>query len=1128
MSRIDYVWFGSLVLCLMLSLNCVAQPIVRQEAHSKIDISSQLAPGIVVEAVRNDSAGEKAGVCAGDILLSWKRDGAEGGIESPFDLFFLEVDQAPRTPVTLMGLRGEEKSSWQLGPGAWGMEARPNFTGDLLAAYRNGQQLASAGRIVEATAQWKAEGADIQTPSSMRSWLSAWFYAHAADVLAGAQKWQEAEVAYQEAIQRASGASPEIVSQLLDSWALIYRKRDDWNTAAKFYLRIVENERQAGREDNLLVARALNNIGYAAGFSDLNKAEKYYGEALDIRRKIAPQSQALAASLENLGSVLANLGDDATAEQLEIEAVQLREKIAPGSLDSARAFNNLGNIALDIGKIDRAEQYYYQAFAITTKAKMSPLSPFAATLNNGLGLVAFARGDLDKAEEHFTVALTIAQKSDTGSVNVARYLNNLGMVAEHQKELVKAAEYYRESLAIENRVAPESLDVAETLTNLGIVNRELGDRPHAEEYLLRALEITTKLAPKGHGAGAILESLGDVEKDNGDLAKAEEHYRQALAILEKIEPGSQVDGEALARLADAIRQKGQMEASADFYQRALDAFESQTAQLGGSEDVRSNFRARHEGYYKAYIDLLMTQRRIASAFHVMERSRARTLLEMLAVNHVDVHKGVDPALLTQERSLTDLLEGKINRRVRLLSNQHNDQQVQTLDSEIAGLRRQQEDLEARIRARSPGYAALTLPQPLDAKAVQALLSNDTLLLEYSLGEARSYVFAVTANSLNSYELPPRAEIDSKAARLYRLLAEPGRIVPSENERQRRARLMKAGAESRSAAIELSRMVLGGVSGLLKQRRLLIVSDGALQYIPFAALPIPQGPPEKTPPPLVLQHEIVNLPSASVLAFLKGSHAAKKEIVVLADPVFDKADPRVKLAAAGAKQDGQESKLLTEPGPGLTRVMTRSLIDMNSGQQGDLHLSRLLFTRDEAKAILEAAPPESGMQALGFDASRKLATGGALAQYRVVHFATHALVDNIHPELSGLVLSLVDQQGEPVDGFLGLQDIYNMELSADLVVLSACQTALGRQISGEGMIGLTRGFMYAGASGVIATLWNVNDFATAKLMARFYKAMERDRMTPAQALRQAQLSLWKEPASSAPYYWAGFILQGGWQ
>jgi len=530
----------------------------------------------------------------------------------------------------------------------------------------------------------------------------------------------------------------------------------------------------------------------------------------------------------------------------------------------------------------------------------------------------------------------------------------------------------------------------------------------------------------------------------------------------------------------------------------------------------------------------MSRKQPEPAFQIVERSRARTLLELLATSHLDVRKGVDPGLLDQERNLKDLFRAKVNTRLQLLSSQHTREQLEVVDREIAVCLRQYEDVEARIRAGSPGYAALTQPKALDAQAVQRLLPDDTLLLEYSLGESHSYIFAITANSLNSYELPPSMEIEGKAARLYQLLTARSRILPTENDRQRRTRLAKADTEFKSAAVELSRILLGPVAAGLQQRRLLIVSDGALQYIPFAALPTPGLSPRKPSYPLIVQHEIINLPSASVLAFLRHNTAANKEVVVFADPVFDNRDSRVKSDSARLDADtlkqnlSQDGRSLSVPSPLLARDLVRSVADMNPGLKGELHLPRLAFTRDEAKAILAVVRPGSGMEAIDFDASRQRAISGELARYRVVHFATHALVDNIHPELSGLVLSLVDQRGKPVDGFLGLQDIYNLDLSADLVVLSACQTALGKQINGEGMIGLTRGFMYAGASGVMATLWNVNDFATAKLMAHFYKAMEQDGMAPAQALRQAQLALWEARPTSAPYYWAGFILQGGWQ
>jgi CHAT domain-containing protein len=191
------------------------------------------------------------------------------------------------------------------------------------------------------------------------------------------------------------------------------------------------------------------------------------------------------------------------------------------------------------------------------------------------------------------------------------------------------------------------------------------------------------------------------------------------------------------------------------------------------------------------------------------------------------------------------------------------------------------------------------------------------------------------------------------------------------------------------------------------------------------------------------------------------------------------------------------------------------------------MARLAFSRQEATGIL-AATRGDAMQALGFDANRTMATDPALSQYRIIHFATHSILDSQHPELSGIVLSLVDQHGESRDGFLRLHDLYNLNLPAELVVLSACQTGLGKDIKGEGLVGLTRGFMYAGAARVLASLWKVDDAATAELMKRFYQAMLGDeQLPPAAALRQAQIAISRQKQWAAPYYWAGFVFQGEW-
>ena len=321
--------------------------------------------------------------------------------------------------------------------------------------------------------------------------------------------------------------------------------------------------------------------------------------------------------------------------------------------------------------------------------------------------------------------------------------------------------------------------------------------------------------------------------------------------------------------------------------------------------------------------------------------------------------------------------------------------------------------------------------------------------------------------------------------------------------------------------------------------MLIVSDGALEYIPFAVLPAPESAAGLSPAiPLVIDHEIVNLPSASVLAVLRreamSRKPAPKAVAVVADPVFDIEDARVKMASKTPGRIESRTRGIAEaetdgsPRSFVADRLLRSAADVGMEMDGRLELPRLPFTRREAETILAVTPAGSTKSAFDFDASRATATSPELAQYRIIHFATHSILDSKHPELSGLVLSMVDRQGKAANGFLDLEDIYNLNLSADLVVLSACETGLGKEINGEGLVGLTRGFMYAGASRVVASLWKVDDVATAQLMGRFYKAMEQDGMRPAAALRQAQIQMWKQKRWSAPYYWAAFQVQGEWR
>lgn len=428
-------------------------------------------------------------------------------------------------------------------------------------------------------------------------------------------------------------------------------------------------------------------------------------------------------------------------------------------------------------------------------------------------------------------------------------------------------------------------------------------------------------------------------------------------------------------------------------------------------------------------------------------------------------------------------------------------------------------METQLRANSPAYAALTQSQKLGVSEIQGLLDTNTLLLEYSLGDEKSYVWAVTDNSLKAYILPKQHEIEAAARRVYDLLTLKNRTAGNEGQDQ------ADNAEKKyvEAASKLSEMVLGPVAHLLAGKRLLVVSDGALQYIPFSALPAPGKRADAVP--LIVNHEIINLPSASVLAELRrqeiGRSKAPMAVAVIADPIFDSSDER--LGKHPLLQPSTSASLPRRDGD-----VIRSAQDLGLTRAGKPYLTRLLYTRNEAEAVMAVTPHGKGMLAVDFEATRTVATSPALARYRIVHFATHGIFNNKHPELSGLVLSLVNKQGKPQDGFLKLQDIYSMRLPVDLVVLSGCETGLGEQVNGEGLLGLTRGFMYAGATRVVASLWSVSDIATAGLMADFYRAMEHDGMRPAAALRAAQIEMWKQKQWNSPYYWAAFQIQGDWK
>jgi CHAT domain-containing protein/Tfp pilus assembly protein PilF len=1054
-----------------LALVLVLCATIGRTVHGQPKPRPLVSKGIVVEGLSKDGEAQKAGMRPGDVLLRWIGTTRSGEIESPFDLPYLGFEQAPRGPIRMEGLRATQKRIWLLPHIPWGIATRPNITGSLLSIYVEAEDLAHVGKFTEAIQAWERAAAKAQ--DSRVLWLRAWFFAHAGVALFNARKMEDSDKLYRQATDAATDLGPVFRGELFRQWAGQLEFREDFARAEKYYEAELAEWKRYDAE--LLIAKALSELGELL---------------LDHR------------------------GDFARAESYFLESLAISKKLAPAALQSVQSYQNLAVLYQQEGELGKAEKYY--RLAVEGGRKFFPNTYYLAEILTDIGTLSLWQGNIAKAEDYQRQALGIA-KNLNQPLDVANILDRFSDCRLERGDFAGAERYQKQALAVREQVGAKA-PVALSLGALGRIAQRRGHLDIAEIYYHRALETSDKADPISPQRTIFLIGLADVFLARGALPEAERNYREALGAIDQLAPRSLDHAETLASLAATLRREGRLEASAEMYRQAIGDLEYQTANLGAIAETQARYRAKHTAYYREFIDLLIEQGQRSAAFEALESSRARTLFEMLRLAQVDIREGADPALLARERQLRQSLNAKSQYRIRLLTEKHAGQEIEGLDREIADIRERYQDVEADISSSSPKYAALTQPRPLRLEEIQQLLDPETVLLEYSLGEKHSYVWVVGRDRLEMRELPGRAAVESLALQLYHALTARTHKINSAPQ-QEVAHWAEADASAQKLGMSLSRMILTPVSALIRGKRLLVVSDGALEYIPFSALPIPSEPNL----PLLLKHEIVSLPSASVLSEIRRAMVNRprpvREVAVLADPVFDAKDERVTAgngpAARTASSPPIQPARRSAEGPGVVR-------------RGGFYLERLIYSRDEAEAIRALAPRNKVLVALDFDANRAAAISSELSRYRMVHFATHGLLDSGHPELSGLVLSLVDRQGKPQAGFLALEDIYNLKLPADLVVLSSCQTALGENISGEGLMGLTRGFMYAGASRVVASLWSVDDYTTSELMTDFYRAMEVERLRPAAALRKAQLAIWKHTGWQAPYYWAAFQLQGEWK
>ena len=716
-------------------------------------------------------------------------------------------------------------------------------------------------------------------------------------------------------------------------------------------------------------------------------------------------------------------------------------------------------------------------------------SPYVGRDIGNLGVVYACVGDMTEAINYYTQALEISadpRNADSGSL-----VSVLTNIAEaNLTNYAEALPMLERALALSQDIKNPRMKMR-VLMGLGALYQQNGDYAKALERAKAALQIaqqTGVAVPEGNSWNL----LGRIFYSMSDTVQAVEAHRRALSIGERTST-PQVTWQALAGLAAVFEKQGKLEQAVQHYRHAIEIIEDVRKRIGISED-RAGFLANKINIYEKLIALLIPakgktiQPAASEAFHYVERARARAFLDLLAEAKVEVEQNTAPDLTKRQQQLQQRISQFTTQLIKERSQETSKQdkaKIAELEKSLSQADIELADWLRELRGRNPRYAALKYPEPVTLAQIQALLNDDTLLLSYSLAEPQSFLFAITRNDFQVRRLPPETTLREGVKKLLAAITDKNHPSPDEYRLQ---------------AVRLTRHLLLPVSQMIAGKKaLVIVPDGALHRLPFETLLLPGTTARgdlRQLPYLIRHCAISYVPSASVLAELHKEQraVAPKGFIAFGDPIYKQLPESViasTLRAAGA------GRLNFQP-------LQHSRAEIDGIAK--------LFAEDERAIFFGEAANEENVKAQE-----------RLGHYRMVHFSTHGYVNETRPRFSGLVLSLPSGKlASTEDGLLSAYEIFNLKLNANLVVLSACETGLGKEVKGEGLMSLTRAFMYAGTPSVVVSLWNVNDESAADLMIRFYRNLKTG-MNKGKALRQAQLETIRD--NGFPFFWAPFVLVG---
>ncbi|HWM95012.1 MAG TPA: CHAT domain-containing tetratricopeptide repeat protein [Thermoanaerobaculia bacterium] len=843
---------------------------------------------------------------------------------------------------------------------------------------------------------------------------------------------------------------------------------------------------ELGETDQIAsTAYSLGAVQYS--FSDLEGALASYERARGMG-SMGTQAQILAG----IASVFRDRGDVDSALGLYAQALDLSRK-ANHQTSEASILQNLGNSYLRQGELQKALDHFTRALEL--QEKLGDRGNQAWILYY-LGVTSLHLGDADQALKHYNASLQIYR--ETGGMAWQGYvLRDIGWAHQMLGEPRVALEHYARALEIGNETGIRLIEAA-ALHGMGRAHLDLGEPGEAARLFERTLDFYRETQDALGELSALLE-LGRAFQALHDEKRAAESFRLALD-LSRQRKTLLTEAVAQAALARLSRDQGDLQEAASAIEEALRIIESIRPKVASQWQRVSFFASRRE-YYDFYIDVQMRLHErdpagghLAAALAASERARSRALLDLLNEGRIDLRRGIDPELKRSEE--------EVGRRLSLLQGQLLDdlskdgKHAARIELELDQAEEERERIDGQIQRDYPHYAAFSTPAPLPPEKIQGLLDEHTAFLQYAVGPEHSYLFVVTRDRLEGYRLPGAKELADEVDTLRGLLQEPGR------------RYFSRYAES---AHRLYKTLLGPAEAMLRDKKRLILSpDGPLLLLSFEALltspDVPQAGGYESLSYLIRDRSVAYAPSASVFAELGRAPSATPASSEPALSFLGFADPDY-----GRWADGSASP--ADAGP----------IAQSFQRAGLLSLRRLPGSRREVEEATSLYPPEQFRLYVDGEATEEnVKDNPYLRHARWIHFAVHGFVNETRPEYSGLVLTLDEDSRE--DGLLQVHEIFNLELDADLVVLSACETALGKNVKGEGLLGVSRALLYAGAASVVVSLWQVADNATPELMVSFYRQLLQSG-DKAEALRVSKLKLIDGGTHAHPYYWAPFILIG---